>query len=115
MGWTNPRTWVAGEIPTAQQFNTHVRDNLAFLKERVQAGTTEITPVANVPTSVIVTFPIPFASPPRVIISPASTVIGTTVLGVGADEETNTQFRATVLRTNTTLTGVRWLATQLDA
>ena len=115
MGWTTPRTWVAGEIPTANRLNLHVRDNLRFLKERVQAGTTEITPVANVPTSVTVTFPVPFASPPRVIISPASTVIGSAVLGVGADSETNTSFRATVLRTNTTLTGVRWLATQLDA
>lgn len=28
MGWTNPRTWVTNEIPTATIFNTHVRDNL---------------------------------------------------------------------------------------
>ena len=28
MVWTSPRTWVAGEVPTAAIFNTHVRDNL---------------------------------------------------------------------------------------
>lgn len=27
MAWTAPRTWVAGEVPTAATFNTHVRDN----------------------------------------------------------------------------------------
>lgn len=28
MAWTSPRTWVAGEVPSATTFNTHVRDNL---------------------------------------------------------------------------------------
>ena len=28
MAWTSPRTWVSGEVPTAANFNTHVRDNL---------------------------------------------------------------------------------------
>lgn len=27
MAWTSPRTWVAGEVPSATTFNTHVRDN----------------------------------------------------------------------------------------
>lgn len=31
MAWTNPRTWVALEIPTAAQLNTHIRDNENFL------------------------------------------------------------------------------------
>jgi hypothetical protein len=31
--WTEPRTWVDGETPTGGQFNTHIRDNLKFLKE----------------------------------------------------------------------------------
>lgn len=29
MAWTSPRTWVAGETPTAAIFNTHVRDNFS--------------------------------------------------------------------------------------
>lgn len=28
MAWTSPRTWVAGEKPSAATFNTHVRDDL---------------------------------------------------------------------------------------
>lgn len=27
MAWTTPRTWVAGEVPTAATFNTHVKGN----------------------------------------------------------------------------------------
>jgi len=30
--WTTPRTWTDGEVNTASQLNTHVRDNLLFLK-----------------------------------------------------------------------------------
>ncbi len=33
--WTTPRTWVTGEVVTAGQFNTHVRDNLTHLYTRV--------------------------------------------------------------------------------
>jgi hypothetical protein len=32
--WTAPRTWTVGEIVTAGQLNTHLRDNLEFLKTR---------------------------------------------------------------------------------
>lgn len=35
--WTAPRTWVAGEVPPAATFNTHVRDNLLWLKDRPTA------------------------------------------------------------------------------
>jgi microcystin-dependent protein len=39
MVWTNPRTWVAREQPSAATFNTHVRDNLIDLNLRtVPAG-----------------------------------------------------------------------------
>jgi len=31
MPWTAPRTWVTAEVPPASTFNTHVRDNLAWL------------------------------------------------------------------------------------
>lgn len=34
MAWTAPRTWVVGEIPTAANFNTHVRDNMLALDDR---------------------------------------------------------------------------------
>lgn len=32
MAWKTPRTWVAGEVPTAAIMNAHVRDNLNALK-----------------------------------------------------------------------------------
>jgi ribosomal protein S5 len=32
MAYTTPRTWVAGETVTAALLNTHVRDNLDYLK-----------------------------------------------------------------------------------
>lgn len=35
MAWTTPRTWVAGEIVTAAQLNTHVRDDLNILKSSI--------------------------------------------------------------------------------
>jgi len=31
MGWTNPRTWLAGEVVTATLLNTHLRDDLLYL------------------------------------------------------------------------------------
>jgi len=36
--WTAPRTWVTGEIVTAAQMNTHLRDNLEYLKAQDDAG-----------------------------------------------------------------------------
>ncbi len=32
MAWTAPRTWAVGEVVTAAMQNTHVRDNLLYLK-----------------------------------------------------------------------------------
>jgi hypothetical protein len=35
--WTTPRTWTAGELVTASIMNTHVRDNLDWLKTPIAA------------------------------------------------------------------------------
>ena len=111
MAWTSPRTWVASEVVSAATMNQHVRDNLQFLYSRIQTGTATITPSApNTPTSITVTFPVPFASTPYVVASGATGVPGVTVTGVGADQETTTTFRLTITRTNTTDTVVRWMA-----
>lgn len=32
MSWTTPRTWVAGELVTAAELNTHIRDDLSWLR-----------------------------------------------------------------------------------
>lgn len=34
MTWTDPRTWVTGEVVTSSQLNTHLRDNLDALEHR---------------------------------------------------------------------------------
>ena len=41
MAWTAPRTWTAGQVVTAAQMNTHVRDNLTagFTSEMFQNTT----------------------------------------------------------------------------
>ena len=35
MAWTTPKTWVTGEPLTASDMNTHIRDNLDYLKDQV--------------------------------------------------------------------------------
>lgn len=40
MAWTTPRTFVTAEIETAAIFNTHLRDNLNFLKSGIYVNTT---------------------------------------------------------------------------
>ena len=51
MAWTAPLTWVADAILTAAQLNTHVRDNLEFLKAYLSPdATTELTIAAGVIT-----------------------------------------------------------------
>ncbi len=41
MSFTSPRTWVAGEIVTASLMNTHVKDNLIYLKGTAGVPTIE--------------------------------------------------------------------------
>lgn len=36
MAWTSPRTWAASEFVTATLLNTHLRDNLTALSDRIQ-------------------------------------------------------------------------------
>lgn len=31
MAWSAPRTWIVGEVPTADLMNQEIRDNLSFL------------------------------------------------------------------------------------
>lgn len=76
----------------------------------VQWGTVNITPVANTPTKVSVTFPIAYDYIPSIKVSSATTVIGTSVLGVAHADDSVSGTDLYVTRTNATSTGVRWLA-----
>lgn len=50
MAWTAPRTWTTAELVTAAIMNTHVRDNLIYLKAAVDAGMPGITYINHAPT-----------------------------------------------------------------
>lgn len=41
--WTAPRTWVAGNVLTAAQLNTDVRDNVGYLKDSPSLAAPTIT------------------------------------------------------------------------
>lgn len=47
MSWTAPRTWVAGEKPTAATMNIHIRDNLISLDERHKSNVVNTTTNAS--------------------------------------------------------------------
>ena len=58
MSWTVPRTWVYNELPSETVFNTHVRDNLLFLKSNPLISEVTIatnTTIASTTTSVLTT------------------------------------------------------------
>jgi hypothetical protein len=55
--WTLPRTWATGEIVTAAQLNTHLRDNLEYLKLREDTPLNYFTcSAANTYTTTSTTF-----------------------------------------------------------
>lgn len=76
----------------------------------VQCGQVRIEPVASTPTSVRVNFPTPFSTVPRVVVSPNSGVVGSTVIEAGTTATTTTGFDAVLYRTNSTPTNVDWIA-----
>jgi len=45
MAYTTPRTWTAGETVTAALMNTHLRDNIAYLKAEIESNDTDIAKI----------------------------------------------------------------------
>lgn len=76
----------------------------------VAAGRLTITPVANTPTSSNVTGLSLKGSNIRVVATPSTSVPGTQVTGVGVTNVSSTGFTVWVTRTNTTSTGIDWIA-----
>lgn len=76
----------------------------------IQTGYVAIIPVADTPTKKHINFETPFTTAPRVVVSNNGTVPGTIVLGVSTAAITATGFDLYVTRTNTTETGVHWIA-----
>lgn len=102
--WQDPTQFTTGQPITASLLNQGASGLIP------QVGNVSITPVANVPTSAVVTFPTPFTSTPTVVTCASTIAPGSNVLGTAATEVDQTGFRAWVTRTNTTTTGVYWIA-----
>lgn len=97
-------TFVANEVATAANLNSLLPPIVT------QTGAVKLTPIANTPTSVRVTFATPFASAPVVTATAATTVFGDTVKGVAVSDVTATGFTVWAYRTNTATTTVLWQA-----
>lgn len=96
--------FVANEVATATNLNS------LLPPFATQAGLTTVVPVANTATSVQVTFPKPFISTPRVLVTAQTVVPGSQVKIVWVDSVTTTGFRAWIERSNTTKTTIAWQA-----
>lgn len=84
-------------------------------QQNIQTGSLSITPsAANVPTGVNITFPTPFKKTPIVVVSANTTVPGSSVTGVAAFSASTTGCTIYVTRTNTSSTGVNWVAIDTD-
>lgn len=75
-------------------------------KSLLESGWVTITPVANTPTGAFVTFKKHYTKRPVVLVTASSGVIGTQVLGVSTNGNTNDGVNIVLTRTNTTPTTV---------
>lgn len=84
--------------------------SMASKAMRPQRGAATVTPVANTPTGLDVTFATPFSTIPSVIVCANTAVPGNTVKMPSATNISTTGFRVYVYRTSTTATTVDWIA-----
>lgn len=96
-------TFTDGNVATAAQLNQAIGPIF-------QTGIAKITPVANTLTDKRITYPSPFAVAPSVLITPASTVAGSTVRGWSVINSGTSGFTIRMYRTNTTNTYFHWVA-----
>ena len=76
----------------------------------IQWGSVSITPVANTPSSVKVTYPVAYDYVPSVKVSCATSAVGTNILGFTHGNDTTTTTDLFVTRTNAVATTLRWLS-----
>lgn len=81
---------------------------------KMQAGVAKVTPVADTPTKVSVTFPTPFKTAPVVVASAVSAAPGTKVLEISVQNATTAGCDIYINRADTTETAVNWIAMQAD-
>ncbi len=98
--------WRAGETIDASKLNAR-----QYAGVMVQAGRVTLTPVANTPTSLTVTFPTAFAAAPSaVVVTPVTDKPSTEVGGYCVSGITASGFTLWGLRTTTTPIDFDWLA-----
>lgn len=93
------------------EFNFSSLDRNAVMTSSFAAGQVLITPTAaNTPTSIAITFGKEFSNVPIVVCTANTMAPGTVVTGVSATDITKTGCNLWLTRTNTTATGVSWIA-----
>lgn len=103
---------IVGQIPNMNTMYGQYRTHDGLL---IQWGTATITPTAvDTPTTVIVTFPIPFTATPAVVVTPVSSVPQTLSVAVQRSaelvEDNKLAIAITLTRSGLTATGVYWIA-----
>lgn len=83
----------------------------AFRIPEILCGSVSITPsAANTPASIDITFEREFSGKPVVVVTAATSVPGTTVIGAGVNSISATGCTLWATRTNTTVTVLNWIA-----
>lgn len=85
-------------------------DTYLFGLPLVQSGVVNVTPTgAGVYSTAPVTFPVSFSAPPTVTVTPIAAGTGT-ISSAGSDTPTASGCNVGIIRTNTTVTAVQWVA-----
>lgn len=104
IGWD-----IVGRLFTAGTYSGRHRTHDGLL---IQWGRVTITPTAaDVATPVVLTYPLPYATPPVVIVSPVTSVPHNMSVSVMSSvDDLTKQIQVILTRSGTTSTGINWLA-----
>lgn len=103
------------QLLTDKRLHQFFRDIKATISQmqrnlpKIDSGSATITPVANTPTSIGVTFARPFDNIPNVVATPDTGVVDQ-VQSWGVSNRTTSGFTMWVIRTNTTNVRMEWIA-----
>ncbi|MBK7823557.1 MAG: hypothetical protein IPJ61_21460 [Tessaracoccus sp.] len=99
-----------GTVRAGDEIDAALLNGVAYAGVEIRTGSLSITPVANTPTSVAVTFTPAYAvAPTAVVLTPATGAINE-IQGLGVTAIGTTGFTAWIYRTNTTATTLWWAA-----
>lgn len=96
------------ELIDAKLSGVTIDSNGNLSARNFQSGSASVTPTSGTPTTKAITFPKPFSSAPRVVLTPVTGVPQNVSLGVSGI--TTTGFNIVIYRNSATNTTVNWLA-----